>query len=79
MRSNLTALLQISYKILYMYTVYKPVSTMSGIEWQLKTEISFGIVFVIIVVITIEERYKDRQGLFLSSLLLFQVTKLKPR
>lgn len=52
---------------------------MSGIEWQLKTEISFGIVFVIIVVITIEERYKDRQGLFLSSLLLFQVTKLKPR
>ena len=38
-----------------------------------------GMMIVIIVVITIEERYKDRQGLFLSSLLLFQVTKLKPR
>lgn len=45
-----------------------------------KQKSAMSIVFVIIVaVITIEERYKDHQGLFLPSLLLFQVTKLKPR
>ena len=34
---------------------------------------------IVVVAITIEEGYKDHQGLFLPSLLLFQVTKLKPR
>ena len=45
-----------------------------------KQKSAMSIVSVIVVVaLTIEEGYKDHQGLFLLSLLLFQVTKLKPR